>query len=519
MWQNVKSFIGFLCIFVYISATALAGMNIYKAVNEQRFEAQQEFADLTDFASRASALGFFTDDYAGDIKAQLDISKSIDALIIYGTGGKNIAFEKKSGLISYKNDYPDFTKNLRLYRAPQTSPVRIEGNLNASISALSPVIDFNMLHSLLRSSLLAILIAVVAAFTTLIVDVCLDGNLATGEPEQMPPVVEREYSSSVIVLPEETTAYAGELEAAAPSEDEESFDEDEESLDENEESLDEGEKSFGEDEEPFDTDSGESEIADAAQTQIERPPDENEAIAAAATPEIDIPLSPENPDELFPELPPQDESAVEDEIPLMEAVAEEEADNDAETAPREQESAAMPDSKGLLAAASVLYETDNFDSLNNETSFPDILQLELSKAENSGKDLTLLDMEWSEGGLPAGPLVKQATAFFKPGSRFFEKERGDGIYIILPDTGLDEIFTKAKEFHKHARAEKHAETNAELLMGLSSRSDRSVDAMNLLNEAEHALAKARADIALPIVAFKADPQKYKDFTRQPASGL
>jgi hypothetical protein len=488
MWQNVKSFIGFLCIFVYITATALAGMNIYKAVNEQRFEAQQELADLTDFASRAGALGFFTDDYARDIKSQLDASKSIDALIIYGPGEKKIALEKKSGLISYRNDYPGFTKNLRLYRAPQTLPIRTEGNLNASISALSPLMDFNTLHSLLRSSLLAILIAVVAAFTTLIVDVSLDGNFAAGEGGQTPPVVEREPLSGVAVLAEESSGDAGEPEAAVFPEDEESFDE-----------------------ESFDIDISEPEIADVPQVQIERLPDENEV---AAAPEIDSSLSRENPDELSSEVPMQDESAVEDEIPLTAAIAGEEAGNDGETALYEQESAALPDSKGLLAAASALYERDNFDSLDDEAGFPDILQDELNRAEKSGKDLTLLDLEWSVSGLASEPLVRQAAAFFKQGSRFFEKERGDGIYIILPGAGLDEIFAGAKEFHKRARAEKHAEINAELLMGISSRSDRSVDAMNLLNEAERALAKARADIALPIVAFKVDPQKYKDFTRQ-----
>ncbi|MDR0662685.1 MAG: hypothetical protein LBF80_01210 [Spirochaetaceae bacterium] len=565
MWQNVKSFIGFLCIFIYITVAAVTGINIYKAVNEQRFEVQQELADLTDFASRAGALGFFTDDYAEDIKSQLDISKSIDALIIYGPGSKNIAFEKKSGLISYKNDYPDFAKKLRLYRAPQTLPIRTGGNLNVSINALSPLMDFNALHSLLRSSLLAILIAVVAGFTTLIVDVSIAGNYVAGEEG-------RESSPNVIVLPDKTADYSGEPEPAAPPPDEETFD------------IDAGEPEPAdppEDEESFEIEAGESDKAEVAQSQIERPPDENEAAgtlpdeneAAAAPPEIDSPPSPENPIELFSELPqdessvkneiplaaaiviesppdenetaavetetsndgktatpeidsppprenpielfselpPRDESAARDEIPLATTVVEEEARNANETAPDAQESAVLPGGEGLLAAASALYETDNFDSIDDDAGFPDILQSELNQAEKSGKDITLLDMEWSVGGLSSDTLVKQAQAFFRQGSRFFEKESGEGVYIIVPDGGLDEIFSKAKEFHKGARAENHAEFNAELLIGLSSRSVRSVDAKNLLNEAERALAKARADIALPIVAFKVDPQKYKDF--------
>jgi hypothetical protein len=490
MWQNVKSIIAFLCILVYISAAALAGINIYKAINEQRFEAQQELADLTDFASRAGALGFFTDAYIEDIKTQLDISKSIDALIIYGPGDKKIAFEKKSGLISYKNDYPDFTKTLRLYRAPQNLPVRTEGNLNVSISALSPLIDFNTLLSLLRSSLLAILVAVVVAFITLIVDVSLAGDTAQGGGA--PPVVERDIVPEAIVLPDKTEPDAEETESPE----------------------------MPEDEEIFDIDTGEPEAEAEETVQIESTPDENEAAAA----EIDTLLENtddfENPDELFSELPLQNESVVEDETPpesetppAIEAVIREEESAEApEPAPIEDEAAALPDSKGLLAMASALYETDNFDSMDNdELEFPDILQGELRRAEKEGKDLTLLDIEWSVGSLSLETLVKQASDFFKQGSRFFEKENGEGVYIIVPDSGLDEVFTETKEFHKRARAEKHAEFNAELLIGLSARSDRSVDAMNLLNEAERALAKARADIALPIVAFKVDPQKYKEF--------
>jgi hypothetical protein len=500
MWQNVKSIIAFLCIFVYISAAALAGMNIYKAVNEQRFEAQQEIADLTDFASRAGALGFFTEDYIKDVKSQLDISKSIDALIIYGPGDKKIAFEKKSGLISYKNDYPDFTKTLRLYRAPQNLPVMTEGNLNVSISALSPLIDFNTLLSLLRSSLLAILIAVVIAFTTLIVDVSLAGDPAppadpahsahSAQGGRETSVVERDIAPDVIVLSDKTAPDTDKTEAAATPEDEEKVD----------------------------IDTGEPEAAESVEIESTLP-DEN-AAAAAVSPEIDAPR--ENQEELFPELPLQNESVVEsgtppetETPPVIETVVREEEGGEpgetGEPAPAEDESAALPDSKGLLATASAMYETDNFDSMDEELEFPDILQGELRRAENAGKDITLLDIEWSVGALSLEALVKQASGFFKQGSRFFEKENGEGIYIIVPDSSLDEIFTEAKEFHKRARAEKHAEFNAELLIGLSTRANRSVDAMNLLNEAERALAKARADIALPIVAFKADPQKYKEF--------
>ncbi|MDR2098392.1 MAG: hypothetical protein LBP37_07725 [Spirochaetaceae bacterium] len=462
MWQNIKSIIAFLCILVYIGAAAFAGRNIYKAVNEQRFEARQELADLTDFASRAGALGLFTDKYIEDIKTRLDMSKSIDALIIYGPDSNKFAFEKKSGLISYKNDYPDFNKALRLYSAPQTLPVRTEGNLNVSISALSPLIDFNTLLRLLRLSLLAILIAVVISFATLIIDVSLAVDGGFNAEKDAP--VER-------ASPHEPDAEPGnvsepEYGAAAVSRDEELFDIDIEPPDD-------------ESAVPLEIIEPADESDTPALAEVDEPADESEAAAQA---EADWPA---------------DET---------EAAALTEVDE-----PADESEAGLSENKGLLAAASTLHEEDSFDENDEEPGFLNVLQGALRRAEKSGGDLSLLDIEWSSPDLPCDSLVKYASAFFKHGSRFFEKEKQDGIYIIVPDSGLDEVFTKTKEFHRRARDEKRSMVNAELLIGLSARSGRKVDAMNLLNEAGRALAKARADTALPIVAFKADPQKYKEF--------
>jgi hypothetical protein len=539
MWQNVKSIIAFLCILVYIGAAAFAGRNIYKAVNEQRFEARQELADLTDFASRAGALGLFTDKYIEDIKTRLDMSKSIDALIIYGPDSNKFAFEKKSGLISYKNDYPDFNKTLRLYSAPQTLPVRTEGNLNVSISALSPLIDFNTLLRLLRLSLLAILIAVVIAFTTLIVDVSLavDGGFNAekdapverasphrpdaepgnvSEPENGAAAVSRdeelfdidigppEYETAVPLEIDEPT---DETEAAAPNEIDEPADETEASV-------------------PAEVDEPADESEAIAQAEVDEPADKSDTPAmakvdestdkseAAVPDEVDEPAD-ETEAAVMAEV---DEPAGESEAVVPDEIDEPADETEAATAeidePADESEAGLSENKGLLAAASALYEADNFDENNEndeEPGFLNILQGALRRAEKSGGDLSLLDIEWSLPDLPCDSLVKYASAFFKHGSRFFEKEKQDGIYIIVPDSGLDEVFTKTKEFHRRARDEKRSMFNAELLIGLSARSGRKVDAMNLLNEAGRALAKARADTALPIVAFKADPQKYKEF--------
>jgi hypothetical protein len=138
----------------------------------------------------------------------------------------------------------------------------------------------------------------------------------------------------------------------------------------------------------------------------------------------------------------------------------------------------------------------------------------LSRAEANDRDLVLLNIEWTTPGLSCKPLIKQAASLFAQGSRFFEKNGQEGLYITVPDCSLDEVFARVKEFHKYAREKKPPEVYAELLIGMTARSLRSVSAINFLNEAEHALEKARLDSALPIVAFKVDPQKYNEYTKR-----
>jgi hypothetical protein len=456
MWQNVKSVIAFFCILIYIGAAAFAGIKIYEAVNEQRFEAREEFADLTDLASRAGALGLFTNEYIKDIKVQLDMSKALDALIIYGPDNNRFAFEKRAGLISYKGDYPDFNEKVRLYRAPQSAPVRTEGNLNVSISAISPLIDFNTLLSILRSSMLAILAAVCIAFVTLIADVSMVPAFKT------PLENEFEITDDDLALADEIPPDAeNELPAAGETPPESEF---------------------------------EITDDDLALAADEIPPDVEGELPAAE-------------DELAAdrEAPPESEFEITDDDLALAAETPPDVDSKKEIS-----------GLGLLAAASALYETDSFEGNGQEFEFSGILQHELSRAEADGKDLVLLNIEWSAPGLSCQPLIKQAASFFMEGSRFFEKDEQAGLYIIVPDCDLDEAFAKVKEFHKYAREEKPPEVYAELLVGMTARSLRSVDAINFLNEAEHALDKARSDNALPIVAFKVDPQKYNEFTRRRA---
>ncbi|MDR0684956.1 MAG: hypothetical protein LBF83_07490 [Spirochaetaceae bacterium] len=528
MWQNVKSGIAFFCILIYIAVAAFAGVKVYEAVNEQRFTAREEFADLTDLASRAGALGLFTDEYIEDLKTQLDMSEALDALIIYGPDDNKFAFEKRAGLISYRDNYPDFNRKARLYRAPQSAPVRTEGSLNVSISAISPLIDFNTLLSILRSSLLAVLAAVSVAFVTLIADVYVapaGGFAKTGKPDT---VGDADYALSA---DEEETLLADQLaadyhELAADNEltaaDEEMPPVDEMAADElavaGEELLPIDEFAADElaaaDEDLLPAD----EMAAADEELL--PVDEMAADELAVAGEELLPADELAADELAAadeELLPADEMAA-DELAAADEELTADYDEATPTAGWNSDGKKETAGLGLLAAASAMYDADAFGGMGEDLEFSDILQNELSMADANGRDLVLLNIEWTTPGLSCKPLIKQAASLFAEGSRFFEKDGQDGLYIIVPDCSLDEAFAKVKEFHKYAREKKPPEVYAELLIGMTARSLRNVGAINFLNEAEHALEKARLDSALPIVAFKVDLQKYNEYTKRSVAG-
>ncbi|MDR3356675.1 MAG: hypothetical protein LBO04_05740 [Spirochaetaceae bacterium] len=491
MWQNVKSVIAFFCILIYIGAAAFAGIKIYEAVNEQRFNARQEFDDLTDLASRAGAFGFFTREYIGDLKTQFDMSKTLDALIVYGPEGAKFAFEKRAGLISYKDDYPGFNKKIKLYRAPQNAPLRAEGNLNVSISAISPVLDFNTLLSILRSSMLAILVAVCVAFFTLIADVSMieaaSETRSSARPAPDPVEDGDTFESSVGGFDD----FLGEMPGGEA-------DIDGEPVSPAGEAPQDGDADAVEEPEALTDESPQDGDADAAEEPdalTDESPQDGDADAA------------EEPDVLTDESPQDgDADAVEEPDVLTD---ESPQDGDADLGNRKE-----PPGLGLLAAANALYQTDGFDNNGGIPEFRNILQDELNKAEAGGGDLVLLNIEWTTPGLSCKPLIKQAASFFSNGSRFFEKDGQEGLYITVPGCSLDEAFVRAKEFHRHAREKKPQEVYAELLIGMTARSLRSVGASSFLNEAEHALDKARMDSALPIVAFKVDPEKYNEYARR-----
>lgn len=150
-----------------------------------------------------------------------------------------------------------------------------------------------------------------------------------------------------------------------------------------------------------------------------------------------------------------------------------------------------------------------------ESQIQERLTSELHRCSSFEQDLTFMVMEFSETTFARRQLADEAEAFFYMRDLIFEQ--GDnGISIIFPNISLDEGIKKAEEFRSHM-AEKLPELfegHSGLCIGLSSRAGRLVEAKRILLEAFSALEKALKDKVSHVVAFKSDPEKYREFIRQ-----
>ena len=148
----------------------------------------------------------------------------------------------------------------------------------------------------------------------------------------------------------------------------------------------------------------------------------------------------------------------------------------------------------------------------------DRLDSELQRCASLEHDLVFLIIEFKGSEEISDSLYRQfadeVVDFFTLRDLIFENgERG--ISIILPNVDLDMGITKAEDFRARiaSKLPESFEGRSELCAGLSSRSGRIMDAERLMLEATKALEKALEDPVSPIVAFKSDPEKYREYIK------
>ncbi|MDR2049598.1 MAG: hypothetical protein LBP69_09110, partial [Treponema sp.] len=186
-------------------------------------------------------------------------------------------------------------------------------------------------------------------------------------------------------------------------------------------------------------------------------------------------------------------------------------DEDTLKMPGEETSAKTDEPQGLYSPKS---------GIGWENYTMDRLASEIHRCAASEQDLVVLLFECGENIAWDDELYKklsdEAVRFFNLKDLTFEKG-SRGISVIIPNTDLDHGIAKAEEFH--ARALKNLSgsfmAKTDLRAGISSRSGRLIDADRLFFEAASALEKAKD--GQPIVAFKSNPEKYRNFIRKSQS--
>jgi hypothetical protein len=151
------------------------------------------------------------------------------------------------------------------------------------------------------------------------------------------------------------------------------------------------------------------------------------------------------------------------------------------------------------------------------------LSAELHRCSSFEQDLVFLAIELKSPVEITDDLYSkftdEAVNFFTMRDLIFGKGES-GISIIMPNTDLDQGISKSEQFRsrliskfQELPAGQGGVPGVELNIGLSSRSGRLIEADRLILEAYSALEKAIEDPVSHIVAFKSDPEKYREFVK------
>ncbi|MDR3021024.1 MAG: hypothetical protein LBU66_09030 [Treponema sp.] len=147
----------------------------------------------------------------------------------------------------------------------------------------------------------------------------------------------------------------------------------------------------------------------------------------------------------------------------------------------------------------------------------DRLNSELHRCASTEKDLTLIIMEFPDikNDTMFAQAADEAVSFFSSRDLLFEYGK-HGIAAILPNDVLEAGIVKSERFHNRIMEKfPHGyNSRSSLCIGLSSRAGRLLNAERLILETNEALKKAKTDPKSSIIAFKSDPEKYRNYIRK-----
>ncbi len=142
------------------------------------------------------------------------------------------------------------------------------------------------------------------------------------------------------------------------------------------------------------------------------------------------------------------------------------------------------------------------------------LDSELVRSASGDQDLSLMTLtipgiDWSS---PAGKEISRIIIETVKFNDLIFNYNEDGVSAIFQDQNIDKTLVTAETLHTEILSIlSRYELKLHAFIGISSRSLRLISANRLANESEEAMKRAKEDVESPIVAFRVNPDKFRNF--------
>ncbi len=144
------------------------------------------------------------------------------------------------------------------------------------------------------------------------------------------------------------------------------------------------------------------------------------------------------------------------------------------------------------------------------------LQTAISKSSQDDTDLSLLIIritpfrEHAESTRDIAMMLSD-----RMGNQGMTYGYNDGFALLISNTNLDSALAIAQSLYNGIATKlKEENDRANLAIGISSRSERIITVQRLITEAEQAVLHAAEDKDSPIIAFRVNPEKYRQFMQK-----
>jgi len=573
---KISSLIALLCIVVYVAAVLSAAFQIYANILEQQQTGTRELDKIQNIITQSGEV-FFTEPFRENIRKTLEEEcKVLQGLIITSDPKTELSFENGWGSAIRWDNGPHFITRLGYVTLPPRQ-VTVPGYKSVGVFSMIKAVQYEFMADVCKQTLLIILAALLLSFLNMIITMLRSREKSAKGPKAPSPAPGNPPESPAQKAAPQKPA-AQKQAAPAPDKntpDSPSVDDDTDddfvadNVIENDDmsdfpAFDDFETTPEEDttNEEIDTDMSEPDMSDmdidmdmdmdepdmsntdTAEPDVSEPemsdsdtPEKNEDFTLPEFDDTDIPE--EQTDSLADDGFHLDDFIDESSLNLPEVAAISDVDDAAvdgitnddnitfdlqddidtlepvDSEPSDTVSVSPPPNE--VGAPNGLYSPRS--NVGWEAYTLERLASELHRCAASEQDLIIMLMECAASVNCDERLYKkiadEAIDLFNLKDLTFEYGKR-GFTVIIPNESLEEGILKANEFHERIYKtcfDSFQKTN-DFIIGISSRSGRLVEAHKLLHEAARALEKARGEPQSPVIAFKSDPEKYREYIRR-----